>query len=48
MIFQLSDAVASQSKLWLSSDEFVDKISCLVAPIIRNLILLELNIFGQH
>ena len=48
MSLDLCDSIESKSILRLPSDEFVDKISGFVAPGVRNLAFLQLNIFSKH
>lgn len=48
MVLELADSSETQPILWFSLDQFVDEVSSLAAPLIRNLRVFDLHLLGQH
>lgn len=48
VVFNFPDAVETQPVLGLSLDQFVDEVCSLEAPVLRNIVILELHLLGKH
>ena len=48
VVLELIDSSETQATLWFSLDEFVDEVSSLATPLIRNLRVFDLHLLGQH